>query len=91
MQLAGFDTLQDGTNASVGTTAAQVTTTDVIATSVLIQADPDNTDDIFLGNATSQSVQLQPGQSIAVQINNVNKLYAKSASGTQRANHWALK
>lgn len=37
---------------------------------------------MLLGNSASQSLTLKPATSITFPINNTNKIYAKSASGT---------
>jgi len=50
---------------------------------VLLIADVNNTDDIFVGNAISQSNRVKAGQSLTVPTSNINLLYVKSNSGTQ--------
>ena len=58
--------------------------------SVLVQADPNNGADIFVGNATSQSVQLIPGGVWRADIDNPVKIYVRPAAGTQRVNWQAV-
>lgn len=78
-------TLYDGTQ-SITVAAALNSGTSLAVTEVIVQADPDNTDSVFIGNATSQSIELLPGAVYAMPISNVNKLYAKAKSGTQTVN-----
>lgn len=52
----------------------------------LIQADPDNTNDIFVGDATYQVWQLKPGDSITLPVANTNTVYLKTSTGTATAN-----
>lgn len=79
------DTLYDGTKA-LTTVAAAIAASQAVR-EVLIQNDPDNTIDIFVGNATSQSIQLKPGQSIVIPVSNLATVFAKSASGTPTLNY----
>ena len=73
---------------AVTTTASAVGTQDCQAVS--IQADPDNTVDVFLGTATSQSTQLSPGESFTIPISNLSKIFAKTGSGTANLNILAV-
>lgn len=57
---------------------------------VLLQADPDNTSDIFVGDATNQPIQLLPGQSVSLPVANTNQVYHKTASGTATLNVLAI-
>lgn len=75
-----------GTKTNVGTTAAPLTTTDTLISQVLVQADPDNTADVFIGDSTSQTIQLKAQDGITLLVNNLNQVYVKSASGTQTVN-----
>jgi hypothetical protein len=49
---------------------------------VLIVNDPSSTEDAFVGNATSQSVRLVPGQGETLRVANRNLVYVRSAGGT---------
>lgn len=52
---------------------------------VLVQADPDNTVDLFVGNDSTQPIQLKPGAGISITVDNVSKIFARSADGTTSA------
>ena len=85
--LTGSNVLYDGTK-SIGSTAEELGS-DQDVLELMIQADPDNTEDIFVGNATSQSVKLKPGQSYEMSMANLNLVYVKADSGTQTVNYHA--
>ena len=53
---------------------------------VLVQNDPDNTVDIFVGTENSQSIQLRPGEAETLLIDNIVKVFVKSASATPTVN-----
>lgn len=72
---------------SLTTTAESLATG--AALMVVIQADPDNTVDVMLGDATSQPVQLTPGQSATIIGTALSDIYVKAASGTATVNYWA--
>lgn len=55
---------------------------DIRCVSVLLQSDPDNTDDILIGDTGAQTIQLTPGQSFSVDIRNTKRIFAKAVSGT---------
>jgi hypothetical protein len=44
---------------------------------VVIQAKLENTDSVYLGNATTQKLELVPGASIGFDVLNLNKVYLK--------------
>ena len=67
--------------AITSTTVATVLAT-LACKSVLLQADPDNTVDLFIGDATNQPIQLTPGMSLVLPVSNTNLIYHKSASAT---------
>ncbi len=73
------------TNAAVGVGAAAITAKDHCL-SILIQADPDNTDDVFIGSSAAQVIQLLAGGSMTSGVTDPSKIFAKSASGTQTLN-----
>ena len=51
---------------------------------VLIQADPDNTVNTLLGHAAGTTpIELTPGQSFTLQIENTKLVFAKNKSTTQ--------
>ena len=53
---------------------------------VLVQAEHDNTDLIRVGPAGGQFIVLDAKESIILPINDVNDVYVKAESGTQKAN-----
>ena len=73
-----------GTDASVTTTAEAGP--DTPCRGAVIQADPDNGADVFLGDSASQPLQLSAGQSLSIRTSNLNQVFWKSDSGTQVIN-----
>ena len=69
------------------TTTAQVLGSQVCS-EVVIQNDPDNAVDILIGTATSQPIQLTPGQPIVVRMANLNLIYIKTVSSTATVGYW---
>jgi hypothetical protein len=47
------------------------------ATYVTVQAKPSNTKSVFLGNNTTQLLELVPGASIATSLTNLNQLFVR--------------
>lgn len=80
-------TLVDGT-ASVTTTAAAIGAQACVT--VLVQADPDNTVDVFIGDSSNQRYQVLPGAAVGLPVTNVSQVYAKTASGTATVNWLAV-
>lgn len=74
-----------GSKTDVGTTAAALTAGQSCF-EVIVQADPDNTVDVFFGTSGSQPMQLLPGQAVRLKVSNVNLVYVKTASGTATVN-----
>ena len=58
--------------------------------SLVVQNDPDNAADLFVGDATNQRTQLVPGQALSLPVSNVGLVYARMASGTGNANWIAI-
>ncbi len=75
------------TDATVTTAAEQAPNTPCRA--AVLQADPGNTSDVFIGDTNSQPIQLSAGQSLSIRVNNLNQIFWKSASDTQTIN-WIL-
>ena len=69
-----------GETKTLSTTKAALA--DIKCVGVILQSDPDNTDDILIGDTGAQTLQLQPGQSFAFDIRNTVTIFAKSVSGT---------
>lgn len=74
-------TLYAGTVALTSGSAVAIAASQAVS-EVIVQNDPDNTVDILIGNASSQPIQLKPGQSMTIPISNLSSVYAKSVSGT---------
>lgn len=55
-------------------------------TELMIQADPDNTTNVLLGDATAQVWVLQPGQEIVWPVRNPALIFGKMASSTGNVN-----
>lgn len=68
------------------TTAAAVGSSLQTLVEVLIQADPNNSNDVLLGNATTQCWRLEAGDTISWPIRNPALIYAKTESGTAVVN-----
>ncbi len=72
--------ITSGTNTT--STAAESLATSQTVDEVLVQNDPDNTVDILVGSASSQDIQLSPGQAITLVTDNIATIYIRSVSGT---------
>lgn len=72
------------------TAVAVPLTSNADVNSVLVQADPDNSQNVFVGNSASQSVQLAPGGTETIPVNQPSKIYVRAASDTQRVNFHAV-
>lgn len=84
-QDAPIETLLTGSNTGVVVTAAAITTSQACLW-VMLQAHPDNTDSILIGNSSGQTWIMVAGATIVIPIDDVAKIVAKSASGTQVLN-----
>ncbi len=80
--LTGETLTLSGTKAALG---------DIKCVAVILQSDPDNTDDMLIGDTGAQTIQLTPGQSFAFDIRNTVKIFAKSVSGTPVLNYGVLR
>lgn len=56
---------------------------------VLVQNDPDSTINILLGNATLQPIDLVPGDTVTLNVTNLNVIYYRTPSGTATLNYLA--
>lgn len=74
--------LYAGEKTGIDTNAGAISTTTNNIREALIQSDPANTTNMFIGNATSQEVVLTPGQSITIPIISLSLVYVKMASLT---------
>lgn len=53
---------------------------------VILQADPDNQNDVFVGGRDGCHYELNAGDSVTLLINNLNKVYVQADSGTPTVN-----
>jgi len=72
----------------VGSNTVQLDTNTVIYNGVYVSADSANTEDIMVGNQSlvsnnSAGYVLAPGETVFLQVANMNRIYVRSASGTQ--------
>ena len=76
------------------TTAATISASVAIKIGVHVKAPLTNTDTIYIGSNTlattpSDGFPLEPGESIFIEIDNPNKIYARSASTGQKVTYLA--
>jgi len=74
---------------SVTATTSATALPDQACAQVLIQNDPDSTVSVLIGNSTLQPIELVPGDSVTLNVVNLNVIYYKSASGTATVNYLA--
>lgn len=79
----------DGTGL-VTVVAMQLTELSLSVSSVLVQADPDNTGTVWVGFEMGQSVQLAPGDVWMTEIDNPSKVYVRGSDALQRYNWQAV-
>lgn len=80
--------LRDGTQAGASGAAALNTGTSLPCKFVLVQNSPASAGNLLVGNATSQSIVLIPGNAESIWIDNVNKVYIKLASASAATANW---
>jgi len=95
------DQIRHGSNLTVGETATRLTAIDypecsfVANIGILIKADPTNTHPIYVGSsvvtpgttAETDGIQLIPGESLSIEIEEPSNLYVISA-GTDQKVYW---
>lgn len=74
-------TLYDGSQATSTTAAALNGAVSQTVSEVIVQ-NRDTVINLLVGNATSQSISLVPGAFAVIPVDNLNKVFVKSASGT---------
>lgn len=72
--------------------AAQLTSNTVIRSGITIKASPSNTDVVYVGGVSLtrnvlNGYPLDPGETIFLEINNLNLIYIRASSGTQTINY----
>jgi hypothetical protein len=78
--------LQDGTLTATSTPAPLNGGQALLCQAVLVQNDPGSAVNIRVGNASSQSVALRPGEEEVIPVNDVQEIYVKTDSGSARVN-----
>ena len=63
---------------------------DIPCNELLVQADPNNTVDVYVGTKTKQTIKLTKGESETLPIHNANQVYVKTVSDTATVN-WMAK
>jgi len=89
--IESLDTFGDGYRDDVGVEAVPVTTPDrdLECYQVLVQNDPSNGNDMYIGTQHSQSVVLQPGQSETIPFRGrVSSIYVRFTAGTNQRVNW---
>lgn len=79
-------TLLAGTQAAAAAAAALNGGVDLACQEVRVQADPDNAQDIFVGNAAVQPYELNAGDGVMIRINNVAKIFVLAPVGAPVVN-----
>ncbi len=83
-------TIGVGQNTDIDATAEQLTEDSTACKYVIVQADKDNTDKIYIGDSNvdeDKGIGLDPLDSVTIAIDNINKIYAIGVSADQ-AVHW---
>ena len=85
VQDAPIETFLTGSNTGITTTAAAITSSEECLW-VMVQAHPNNTANILIGNSAGQTWVMVPGAVTVIPVDNVAKIIAKSEAGTQILN-----
>ena len=87
--------LSTGDNPKAGavtfTTSAAPVNTNLTCIAVLIQADQGNTNNLLVGDANSQTINLKPGQAITINCSNLNQVYCAGSGGNAVGNWLAIR
>lgn len=83
VSLTGSNVILNGTYTVTGTGTS--ISSSQVCSAVLVQNDPLSGGTIYVGGSGAQTIALAPGASKEYQVNNVNLIYAKFASGTTSA------
>jgi hypothetical protein len=67
-------------------TTASAPLPSVASHAATLQADPNNTDDVFVGDSSGQTWRLTPGGALSTIVSNLSSLQGKANSGTQNLN-----
>jgi hypothetical protein len=58
--------------------------------SVCVQCDPSSSNNLYVGNAAAQNINLKPGQAITIACSNLNKVYVAGNGGAAVCNWLAV-
>lgn len=84
-----YDTIYDGFREDIGVVALSITEKNLRCYQVLVQNDPGNTNNMYVGSATSQSVLLTPGQSETLPYRGkVADIYVRFVAGANQRVNW---
>lgn len=85
-----YQILHDGYRDDVGTSAVPITTDATLSCyQVIVQNDPSNQVNMYVGNNASQSIVLTPGQTETIPYcGMVNGIYVRFASGSNLRVNW---
>jgi hypothetical protein len=86
----GILTQQEGSQAlytwQATATTSPAALTSQVCNEVVVQNDPGSSNDLYVGNSSSQVIVLVPGASIVIPVCNANLVYLKTATGTADVN-----
>jgi len=72
---------------TVGTAASTLSSNAIPdGVDVVVQADPDNTANVYVGSESTQAAVLQPGQSTTLGVSNTDVIGVRAAADTQQVN-----
>jgi hypothetical protein len=74
-------TLRDGTTATTADAAVALSSTVALKKGVLVQAKSTNTTVMYVGNATSQNIELFAGDAEFIEVDDLAKVYIKRTAG----------
>ena len=87
--------LSTGDNPKAGalavTTSAVQLNSNLPCIAVLIQADQGNSNNLLVGDANSQPINLKAGQAITVNCSNLNQIYVAGSGGNANVNWLAVR
>lgn len=58
---------------------------------LILQASPENTVNVFVGDSAGQHIQLLPGGSLSLMVSRTGVVFARAASSTAVVNYLVLK
>ncbi len=87
MNVPTYDILDCGTLASINTTLPLIAE-GRNCLEVIVQADPNNTANVVLGDALVQCYVLEPGATLTIPIRHINKIFVRFPSDTTQRVNW---